>query len=407
MSLSFDLLAFLAPAGGQRLANSLAVTCRRMNKLIAERFPVTRKPVSITHFLDPAQGYKRRPNIHGFFPCVKAQGDELRHVPWATQRLMLFVDTNFDFKNAVFPSRMEELNLEIFRNETLERLCLHSVVRVLRFGDSFDQPVDDLELPDTLETLSFGRWFNQSLSRLKLPSGLRRLEINSLYFNSSLDEVVFPESLEALVINGAASTFKGPKKFPHHLKELRLWDEFNESLECLPVGLEKLVLGKRFNQPIDWSDLPASLRHLELGEDFNQPIQDCSGNSLQVITFGLCFNQHLDDVVWPDTLRHLTLGFNTTTPISRLPANLISMQFGATYNHPVDNLHLPGTLVNLSFGFRFFQDLEVLKFPESLRSLTVGECMTSKIHKPGFFCTAFRKMEDPFDVYYVTYEKTV
>jgi len=44
----------------------------------------------------------------------------------------------------------------------------------LSFGDWFNQSLERVTLPSSLQSLSFGRWFEQSLERVTLPSGLQR-----------------------------------------------------------------------------------------------------------------------------------------------------------------------------------------------------------------------------------------
>jgi hypothetical protein len=50
------------------------------------------------------------------------------------------------------------------------RLLLH-----LRFGEIFDQPVDSLILPTSLQQLDLGNYSDQPVDKLALPSGLQKV----------------------------------------------------------------------------------------------------------------------------------------------------------------------------------------------------------------------------------------
>lgn len=88
------------------------------------------------------------------------------------------------------------------------------------FGSSFNQSLERVDLPMSLESLCFGHRFNQSLEGVRLPVSLKTLVFGS---------------------------------------------DFNQSLEgvTLPSGLETLKFGQQFQQPLETLTLP-SLRSLTL-----------------------------------------------------------------------------------------------------------------------------------------------
>ena len=90
----------------------------------------------------------------------------------------------------------------------------------LMFGSSFNQSLERVDLPMSLESLCFGHHFNQSLEAVRLPVSLKTLVFGS---------------------------------------------DFNQSLEgvTLPSGLETLKFGQQFQQPLETLTLP-SLRSLTL-----------------------------------------------------------------------------------------------------------------------------------------------
>ena len=69
----------------------------------------------------------------------------------------------------------------------------------LSMGSRFNQSLEDVVLPETLQHLVFGDNFDQSLELVRLPKNLRSLTFGR-FFNQSLDRVAFPESLQSLTL---------------------------------------------------------------------------------------------------------------------------------------------------------------------------------------------------------------
>merc|ERR1712050_515633 len=67
----------------------------------------------------------------------------------------------------------------------------------LTFGYKFNQSLDNIALPGSLQTLTFSHCFNQSLDNVALPGTLQTLTFGDL-FNQSLDNVALPGTLQAL-----------------------------------------------------------------------------------------------------------------------------------------------------------------------------------------------------------------
>ena len=115
------------------------------------------------------------------------------------------------------------LTSRIFRDDIdyLPPNALPSYVTVIKFGNNFNQPLD--ELPAGLKRLKFGYRFNQPVD--ELPAGLKRLQ-----FGDSFDQPV--------------------DKLPQALIKLKFGDDFNQRVDKLPAGLEELDFGRNFNQPV-------------------------------------------------------------------------------------------------------------------------------------------------------------
>ena len=61
----------------------------------------------------------------------------------------------------------------------------------------FDQSLDGIQLPSSLQNLTIGDEFNQSLEAIHLPSSLQSLEFGC-HFDQSLEGIELPSSLQRL-----------------------------------------------------------------------------------------------------------------------------------------------------------------------------------------------------------------
>jgi len=106
------------------------------------------------------------------------------------------------------------LNILFLEDKFNEPVQLPSSITHLKFGDNFDQPVENL--PSSITHLTFGKKFNQSIDNL--PTSITHLTFES---------------------------------------------DFNQPVENLPSSITDLTFGENFNQPID---LPSSITHLTFGD---------------------------------------------------------------------------------------------------------------------------------------------
>ncbi len=107
----------------------------------------------------------------------------------------------------------------------------------------------------------------------------------------------------AIRIVELAYDFGGPISLPA-LQELRIGDDFNGALPPLPPSLRVLVLGDKYNQPMDDVKLPDSLLELTFGRAFNQPVLQLPPH-LTKLAFGHCFSHSIERLVLPSSLRDL------------------------------------------------------------------------------------------------------
>lgn len=114
----------------------------------------------------------------------------------------------------------------------------------LKFGDSFNQPIDWVSWPASLQKLSFGDHFNWSIAGVAWPPAQKQLSLGSA-FNKTIVRVACPPAQ----------------------KQLSFGSAFNQPIVKVawPASLQKLSFGHAFNQPIVGVAWPVSLQELSFG----------------------------------------------------------------------------------------------------------------------------------------------
>ena len=130
----------------------------------------------------------------------------------------------------------------------LPRFCLNgfsrkafATLQQLKFGDHFNEEMNDIVWLSSLQQLTFGGRFKQPLDRVAWPPSLQQLTFGSL-FNQPIDRVAWPPSLQQLTFGGC----------------------FNQPIDRVawPPTLQQLTFGYLFDQPIDRIAWPPSLQQL-------------------------------------------------------------------------------------------------------------------------------------------------
>jgi len=181
---------------------------------------------------------------------------------------------------------INNFKMEIIKNlKELKKKDFQKITKI-HFYDTFNETIDENDLPPNLTHLTFGYHFNQSIDLSKLVL-LTHLSFDN-FFNQPIDDL------------------------PRSLTHLKLGWRFNQSLDNLPESLTHLVYPSDSNLPFN---MPSSLTHLEFGFYFNQPL-----NNL------------------PKSLTHLKLGSDFSHPFDNLPKSLIHLNLGYDFNKPIDDL---------------------------------------------------------------------
>ncbi len=145
--------------------------------------------------------------------------------------------------------------------------------RLCHLNMSFDEPLGNFILPQTLKTLTFGHYFSESLDRVTLPPNLHTLTFGH-YFSESLDQVTLPPNLHTLTFGHWFNQSLDRVILPSKLHTLTFGNRFNQSLNqvTLPLNLHTLTFGCWFNQPLDRAQLPPTLHTLTFGSHFNHSL---------------------------------------------------------------------------------------------------------------------------------------
>ena len=144
----------------------------------------------------------------------------------------------------------------------------------LTFGNSFNQPIEHMKFPDSIETLVFGDSFNQPINKVRWPIGLKKL-----LFGSS-----FNQQTNTVPSNVAIYSHYGPNDFVRqgysHFEKI-FDDDFNmnPSDYLLNRHIKIIKFGDSFNQPISKLNWPFHLKTIIFGKDFNQTIENEDPNS--------------------------------------------------------------------------------------------------------------------------------
>lgn len=148
-------------------------------------------------------------------------------VKWHSVKKLYLV--NFDLRmderrglNIEWPVGLEELYLQKF-NQPIDHVKWPDTLKVLYFGDWWDESIVGVKFPDSLEDLQLGINFCGTLVGVAWPRSLKKLYLGA--FDSSLDGVVWPDSLEELHMGDFSQSIEGVE-WPKSLK--KLWYDKDE-----------------------------------------------------------------------------------------------------------------------------------------------------------------------------------
>ena len=213
----------------------------------------------------------------------------------------------------------------------------------LTFGDNFDQSLEIVTLPDSLQSLTFGDNFDQSLKNVSLPDRLDlwwqfRPEPGDCHFAGQFAKLDLwwqfrPEPEERLFARQA-------------------WFLVTISTRAWRTSLCRtgLTFGDNFDQSLEIVTLPDSLQSLTFGDNFDQSLKNVSLPDR--LDFWWQFRPEPEERLfagqaWPlVTISTRAWRVNVT-----LPCSLQSLTFGDNFNQSLKNVSLPDRL-DLWWQFR-------------------------------------------------------
>lgn len=164
----------------------------------------------------------------------------------------------------------------------------------LAFSDNFDEPIDNLILPDTIKILKLGHSFNQSVDNLALPRNLKKIKFGN-HFCQNISDLKFPDGLQIIDLGGLSDNSIKNAKFPPNLLKLKMRYLYHISLLGIrfPEGLRELHLGGYFEESIDNFALPDNLIKFKVGINYEKPINKTHflPNTLQELKLGFEYVQ--------------------------------------------------------------------------------------------------------------------
>ena len=143
-------------------------------------------------------------------------------------------------------------------NSEVDKYCLPSTLKIIKFGKQFNKPVDNL--PQSLESIVFGSSFNQNVD--KLPQNLKSVVFDTYsYFNQNVDKL--PQSLEFVFFGESFN--QNVDNLPQKLKSIIFGRKFNQNVDKLPQNLESIVFSKYYYRKIN--KLPQKLKKIKIHKD--------------------------------------------------------------------------------------------------------------------------------------------
>jgi len=166
--------------------------------------------------------------------------------PWSYDELTqtTTIHPNFNEKLTGLPPSTIRIIFQDFDNDNwsissfdqpIEQNQLPPNVQYIKFGYHFNQPVNEDNLPPNLTHLTFGAYFNQPIDGL--PNSLISLTFGD-YFNQSLD--VLPENLTHLSIKSFLYD-KELNNLPCNLKMLKIYKRYPIEKIKLPFGCKLIT----------------------------------------------------------------------------------------------------------------------------------------------------------------------
>jgi len=265
------------------------------------------------------------------------------------KKLLISVCQDDNVRNKVLPKRWEFYkNLCKIINRNFFELVPDGIVEMI--GDKlFDDDKSKANL--SLIRKDIHHTFSKHLNDLSKPH--KPLTVGSILIDSNNYSVLLEENY--------IQEYK-------NLRNIKLDDDFNKTIEKLPDGLKKFEMGYKFNKDIT---LPEGLESFKMGDKFNKDITLPEG--LESFEMGDGFNKN---ITLPEGLESFKMGDKFNKDIT-LPNSLEKFVMGYNFNLDI-NLYLEG-LKYFKMGDKFNK---YITLPEGLESFKMGDSFDEYIILP-------------------------
>ena len=304
-------------------------------------------------------------------------------LPFSLKVLTFGESFNQPITDIMWPASLLELTFSGQFDQPITGIVWPAFLRRLSFSSTFNQPIANVVWPSSLLALKFGHWFDQSVTDVRWPKALQEMTIP---LSGPIDSVVFPRCLLTLGLNGPFNVPIDIFPWPIVLQSLVLGPFFDQPIERVvwPEHLRALTFGFSFNQQIAAVKWPNSLAHIEFGHSFDKNISKVKWpTSLLRLEFGNAFNHTIEGTSWPESIQELVLGTcgDDYICINALPSSLRRLTFGNYFNQPIsEEDHLPIKLEELQLGLLFDHPIDGVVWPASLVKLTLSEHFNQPVH---------------------------
>lgn len=316
---------------------------------------------------------------------------------------ILIFDENFKGDLCIFEFPDTIIFLEISCNCSLAGIILPKYLKKLRFGKNFNQSLENVELPDSLEILEFADYKN-SLFSVKLPKNLKKIINKSTIITRTLyslpfflpknvkkinlgseysyknNAFVFPKTLKKLAISGNLNNkiiFTEMYDELKRLKSLEILDKIEFAINKLPDNIKKLKLPFDYDSTKTSVILPTKLEHLTIsGNVCNESIINnlpTTIKSLEIIN-----NLDFELGIISSSLNKIFLNF-TPTETTQNPKNkklngpfvIIAYKKNIMASE-VKNIIFPNSVKKIIFSDEFNCSIPMIKLPEELEKLKIS-----------------------------------
>jgi len=299
---------------------------------------------------------------------------------------ILIFDENFRGELCIFEFPDTIFYLEINSNSSLSGVTLPKYLRKLKFGAEFNQSLDIVELPESLEILDFFN-YKHSLFSVKLPKNLKKI-INRTY--NKLSKVSHFTQISTL--------YSLPFYLPQNVKKIILNSEYsyiNNSF-IFPKKLKKLSISGNVNNKIifyEMYDELKTLKTLEILKKVEFPIEKLP-NNIKKIKLPFEYDSTKMLINLPTDLEHLTISgeFCNKSFVNNLPKKIKSLEIINELDFELETL--PESLDKIYLNFEPTITTKNPQYkatnkdePNKKKKMYIQDSITKVVFSNGFDCS--------------------